>query len=186
VDDRSQAIPELPDEQPSLARLAEEVLPALIARLDVSELGELEVRHDGWRVRLRRSVAAPRAAEPAPTASGEPATAATPTHDGTRRVATSPAVGYYSPNDRAAVGRQVTSGDVLGWVDVLGVRQEVVAPTAGVVGRLLAEPGQAVEFGQELLVIDLPRRATGRDGEPSDGPGEPGGGAAPAEPPVAD
>jgi hypothetical protein len=37
-----------------IARLADELLPVLIARLEASGLGELEVREDGWRVRLRR------------------------------------------------------------------------------------------------------------------------------------
>nr|MBA3891696.1 hypothetical protein [Gemmatimonadaceae bacterium] len=33
--------------------LADDVVPALIARLEASGLGELEVRQGGWRVRLR-------------------------------------------------------------------------------------------------------------------------------------
>jgi biotin carboxyl carrier protein len=74
--------------------------------------------------------------------------------------ATSPAVGYYIANERTPVGRAVAAGDVLGWVEVLGVRQEVVAPRDGVVGRLLAEAGQAVEYGQELLILDPVRRTT--------------------------
>jgi biotin carboxyl carrier protein len=38
----------------SIARLAEELLPALIAKLASTQLGELEVREGEWRVRLRR------------------------------------------------------------------------------------------------------------------------------------
>jgi biotin carboxyl carrier protein len=197
VDERPTGISDPAAERPALARLAEDVLPALIARLDVSELGELEVRHDGWRVRLRRSTPAP---PPTATPTGQsrpsPSDAATPpvpAQDGNRRVTTSPAVGYYAPNDHAVVGREVASGDVLGWVDVLGVRQEVVAAAGGVVGRLLAEPGQAVEYGQELLVIDLRRGIDAADAG-ADGPGQ-GTAApihadpsapAPADPPVAD
>ncbi len=139
----------------ALTRLADEILPALIARLDVSDLGELEVRHDGWRVRLRRSL------EPSPASGGSPAGSAgaghTPAPEAPRG-ATSPAVGYHIPNERTPVGRKVASGDVLGWVEVLGVRQEVVSPRDGVVGRYLAEAGQAVEYGQELVVIDGARR----------------------------
>lgn len=44
---------------------------------------------------------------------------------------------------------------------MLGVLQEVVAPADGVVGVSLVEPGQAVEFGQELVVIELSVPATG-------------------------
>ena len=138
----------------ALTRLADEILPALIARLDVSDLGELEVRHDGWRVRLRRNLAAA-IPEPVATATSGGGTATEAPHKG----ATSPAVGYFIPNEKTPVGRKVAGGDVLGWVEVLGVRQEVVAPRDGVVGRVLAEAGQAVEYGQELAVIDGPRRA---------------------------
>jgi pyruvate/2-oxoglutarate dehydrogenase complex dihydrolipoamide acyltransferase (E2) component len=53
-----------------------------------------------------------------------------------------------------AVGRIVRSGDTLGYVDVLGVRQDVVAPVDGVLMRLLAEPGQAVEYGQGLAFVE--------------------------------
>jgi biotin carboxyl carrier protein len=52
-------------------------------------------------------------------------------------------------------GRRVRSGDVIGHVDVLGVRVEVASPSDGVVGRVLAQSGEAVEYGQELLRIDL-------------------------------
>ena len=142
----------------ALTRLADEILPALIARLDVSELGELEVRHAGWRVRLRRGATGQVSSSAAPV-TGAPGAPSGPSAETARRGAGSPAVGYFVPNERTAVGRTIASGDVLGWVDVLGVRQEVVAPRDGIVGRFLAEAGQAVEYGQELVIIDTHRRA---------------------------
>ena len=69
-------------------------------------------------------------------------------------VATSPGVGYYATRSGIATGSQVRSGDVLGHVDVLGVRQEVVAPGDGIVARLLAEAGEAVEYGQDLVRLE--------------------------------
>ncbi|MBI3751705.1 MAG: hypothetical protein HY263_08655 [Chloroflexi bacterium] len=79
-----------------------------------------------------------------------------PAHeDESRRVATSPAVGVFHPNARAAVGTRVRQGDVLGHVDVLGVREDVLAPADGLVGELLTEAGMAVEYGQELVVVAL-------------------------------
>ena len=80
-----------------------------------------------------------------------------------RRTATSPAVGYYLPLDEVTPGRRVRSGDVIGHVDVLGVRVDVASPSDGVVGRVLAQRGEAVEYGQELLRIDL---ASAGDGVP--------------------
>ena len=41
-----------------------------------------------------------------------------------------------------------------GW-GVVGVAQEVVSPTDGLVGELLVEAGTAVEYGQELIVVAL-------------------------------
>jgi pyruvate/2-oxoglutarate dehydrogenase complex dihydrolipoamide acyltransferase (E2) component len=59
---------------------------------------------------------------------------------------------------------RVRSGDRIGFVDVLGVHQDVVAPVDGLIGSSLAEAGEAVEYGQELVRIDLPETAA--DGEP--------------------
>jgi biotin carboxyl carrier protein len=73
----------------------------------------------------------------------------------TRTVATSPAVGVYQPRPEVRLGSKVRSGDRLGAVDMLGIAQEVVAPADGLVGPSLVEPGQAVEYGQELVVIEL-------------------------------
>ena len=69
-------------------------------------------------------------------------------------MATSPGVGFYTTREGIATGSQVRSGDVIGHVDVLGVRQEVVAPGDGIVARLLAEAGEAVEYGQDLVRLE--------------------------------
>jgi len=45
------------EDRATIARLADEVVPQLIERLTKSSLGELEVRENGWRIRLRRPVA---------------------------------------------------------------------------------------------------------------------------------
>ncbi|HET7677784.1 MAG TPA: biotin/lipoyl-containing protein [Candidatus Limnocylindrales bacterium] len=211
-------------ERGEIRRLSQEVLPALIARLGASELAELEVAENGWRVRLRKPAGGgsdlagerrsglerrhqPRPRQEAPAGGATPAAAAVPAPEGatatapagpstdgrgssadgqpaadpvrtllsavgpgrgepaaatrvvgrelSRVPATSPAVGYYLPLEGMATGHRVHAGDVIGHIDVLGVRQEVVAPADGVVGRLLAQQGEAVEYGQELLRIDL-------------------------------
>jgi biotin carboxyl carrier protein len=72
-----------------------------------------------------------------------------------RTVATSPAVGIYQPRGEARAGNRVRAGDRLGMVDMLGVPQEVVAPVDGLVGASLVEAGEAVEYGQELVVIEF-------------------------------
>ena len=158
----------------AIERLADELLPALIAKLGATGLGELEVREGAWKVRLRRP-AGPAGAtstgkerrrgdrgEPRDGGSdraGRGATGGlglegTVPRDPSRVVATSPAVGLYRPRADLPAGTRVHAGDRLGAVDMLGIPQEVVAPADGIVAVSLAESGDAVEYGQELLVIE--------------------------------
>lgn len=155
-----------------LARLADEVLPALVARLGVSGLGELEVRHAGWHVRLRRGAAPGAPTRPTisasggGTASGASTAGATTTATSHEPVVTSPGVGYVVYRSGLTVGHRVARGDAVGWVDVLGVRQEVVAPIDGVVGELLVAAGDPVEFGQSIVRLLVPDAVTsGRAGD---------------------
>ncbi|MEO8626327.1 MAG: biotin/lipoyl-containing protein [Candidatus Limnocylindrales bacterium] len=144
------------DERATIARVADEVVPALIERLASSELGELEVRQDGWRVRLRRAMNGDGATAPvAAQAPHKPAAVAHATDQPSRREPVrgqvkSPAVGFFTLRDGVAAGSKVRSNDNLGFVDVLGVRQEVVSPGDGVLKSLEVESGQAVEFGQVI------------------------------------
>ena len=162
----------------SIERLATELLPSLMVKLAATGLGELEVREGAWKVRLRRpaegGVGRDRKAERSGRSAGGQAHAAVGTgltpvgpgreerdgrdgHGSDRRrvVATSPAVGVFQPRPDARTGTRVRAGDRLAGIDVLGVSQEVVAPVDGVVGASLVESGDAVEYGQELIVIEL-------------------------------
>ena len=205
-----------------IARLTDELLPALIAKLSTTQLGELEVREGEWHVRLRRPYGVgpgegrrvtdkPSRSQPgheghghgraavegrggrASSAGGQPAGApsggasgvtagtgaASASTNGTggsgrpaasgdggtdrsRTIATSPAVGIFQPGPRAASGTRVRAGDSLGAVDVLGVPQEIPAPADGIVGSTLVEAGMAVEYGQELIRLELTAPAESR------------------------
>jgi len=154
------------------------LLPALMAKLTATGLGELEVREGDWRVRLRRPAdggvrdkrgqdraARAAAGHHAPPPSAVPnLTPVGPGRDGRdgplgaadrRTVATSPAVGIFQVAADRRAGTRVRAGDRLGVVDMLGVAQQVLAPMDGVVGASLAESGDAVEYGQELVVIEF-------------------------------
>jgi biotin carboxyl carrier protein len=183
----------------AIDRLSDRLLPALIAKLGATGLGELEVREDAWRVRLRRPAdgvgtagqrdrrvgererAARSGAGPSGPHLPSGLTAVGPgreardglagrdgavphdghaadapgTRDDGRMVATSPAVGVFQPRTEARAGTRVRAGDRLGSVDMLGIPQEVVAPADGVVGASLVEAGDAVEYGQELILIEF-------------------------------
>lgn len=147
------------NERATIARLAHELVPTLIERLAKSELGELEVREDGWRIRLRRPSADGAAGGPVavtqspthkPTVASHSAEAHSARREPPRGLITSPAVGYFAPRDGVAVGSSLRAGDLIGNVDVLGVRQEVVSPVDGVLREIEVQPGQAVEYGQPI------------------------------------
>lgn len=162
----------------AIRRLADQLLPALVARLEASPLGELEVSQDGWRIRLRKPADADPGTEraspglvPGHVLPDGPAHVARSPVDSSadraprreasaergeraRRFVASPAVGIFHPHAEATPGRPVRGGDVLGHVEVLGVPQEVIAPFDGVIGRLLVESGQVVEYGEQLMRIE--------------------------------
>jgi biotin carboxyl carrier protein len=161
----------------AIDRLADELLPALVAKLGASGLGELDVREGGWRVRLRmpgdgrgsrRSSATgrspghaspagsvPRGMGPGPQATAPPVADAGAADPPTRTVATAPAVGFFRPGPDLAAGVRVRAGDRLGTIDVLGVGHELVAPADGIVGATLVDAGDPVEYGQEVVEIEL-------------------------------
>jgi biotin carboxyl carrier protein len=56
------------DDHAAIDRLADELVPALVAKLGANGLGELEVREGTWRVRLRMPADGPVAAGRRPTA----------------------------------------------------------------------------------------------------------------------
>jgi biotin carboxyl carrier protein len=69
----------------------------------------------------------------------------------------SPGVGYFLYADGLGPGLEVRAGDVIGHVEVLGVRHDVRAPSDGVVRHLVAETGEAVEYGQTLVELERAR-----------------------------
>jgi biotin carboxyl carrier protein len=157
----------------AIGRLSDELLPALIAKLGATGLGELEVREGNWRVRLRRPSTASgsrdrragdratldrqseKGTERPPRAHPHHPESASSVRTDSRNVATSPAVGVYQPRKDLTAGARVRAGDRLGAVDMLGIAQEIVSPVDGIVGVSLVEAGDAVEYGQELIVIEF-------------------------------
>jgi biotin carboxyl carrier protein len=99
--------------------------------------------------------------------------------DEVRAVATSPAVGIYQPLPQLTPGTRVRAGDRIGSVNMLGVPQEVVAPGDGVIGASFADAGDPVEYGQELVAIELMTGASSSSEGAADGlpGGSLGGGA---------
>lgn len=144
----------------SIERAAADLVPRLTERLRQHGLGEIEVRQGSLRVRV--GGASPTGAlggggsdEAQLTGQQDAAT----DQDAPRNVAAStpigsPAVGYFVYGEQLGPGLAVRKGDPLGYVEMLGVRHEVRAPRAGTVRHLVAETGEAVEYGQLLVELE--------------------------------
>jgi acetyl-CoA carboxylase biotin carboxyl carrier protein len=147
-----------------IARAAADLVPALTERLARHGLGEIEVTRGSLHLRVvagAATPAAPSAALPVGEANQADATASTAPTAGAASVGvSSPAVGFFVYADGLGPGQSVSKGESLGHVEMLGVRHDVRAPRSGTVRHLVAETGEAVEYGQ--VVVELEATAVGR------------------------
>lgn len=154
----------------AIARAAADLLPKLVERLERHGLGEIEVAHGELRLRVaaragtaspsQAQLAAGAASSPAPSGQSVPSSSAPGSPDslGGLGVA-SPAVGFFVYAEGLGPGLGVEKGDALGHVEMLGVRHDVRAPRSGTVRHLVAESGEAVEYGQVVVELE-PAEAT--------------------------
>jgi acetyl-CoA carboxylase biotin carboxyl carrier protein len=149
----------------AIERAAAELVPQLTERLARHGLGEIEVVDGELRLRVRAATTAPpapaRADAPERVASTDAAATVAPADDAAPVPVPvgSPAVGFFVYGDGLGPGLEVSKGDALGHVEVLGVRHEVRAPRAGTVRNLVAESGEAVEYGQTVVEIEAAEAA---------------------------
>ncbi len=139
----------------------------LAAILREADLGEIEIEHEGLRIRVKKPETATVAHVAAPPAQTAPATAvgaspeAAPAQASSvpENAITSPMVGtaYLSPEPGAKVfvnvGDKVKKGDTLMLVEAMKTFNPVTAPAAGTVEAILISDAQPVEFGEPLIVI---------------------------------
>jgi biotin carboxyl carrier protein len=147
----------------AIARVAADLVPQLTERLARHGLGEIEITRGDLRLRVAAAVPSSSAGPsiaPEAGADARPAepAAASPAAPTTLSVV-SPAVGFFVYADGLGPGIDVTKGDALGHVEMLGVTHDVRAPRAGTVRHLVAESGEAVEYGQTVVEIEPAERA---------------------------
>lgn len=148
------------------------IVRELAAILREADLGEVEVEHEGLRIRVSKpaapvvqtAVAAPppvaaAPAQPAATAVAAPA-ASPPAADVDANAIKSPMVGtvYLSPEPGAkafvAIGDKVKKGDTLMLVEAMKTFNPVEADRSGTLTKLYVEDAQPVEFGEALALIE--------------------------------
>jgi acetyl-CoA carboxylase biotin carboxyl carrier protein len=145
-------------------------LKTLIDLVETSGIAELEIQEGEERVRITRTVpqgqqsvtfhtAPQHAAAPAPPAVAAPVEVAAPAAPEGHAVK-SPMVGTFyrcaSPvaNPFVEFGDVVEQGDTLCIVEAMKLMNEIEADASGTIKSILAENGQAVEYGQPLFIIE--------------------------------
>ena len=149
-------------------------LKTLIDLVSESNVSELEITEAEGKVRIVKSggnvvqqfVAAPMQAAPvqavaAPAVAAPAAEAAAPAAAAiTGHQVKSPMVGsFYRASSPGAkpfveVGDTVKEGETLCIIEAMKILNEIEADKSGTVTRILADNGQAVEYGQPLFVIE--------------------------------
>ncbi|MDB5943510.1 MAG: accB [Ramlibacter sp.] len=145
-------------------------LKTLIDLVSESNVSELEITEAEGKVRIvkgapggshgapAQAFAAHPAAGPVPLAAAAPAVAAPETPAG--HIVKSPMVGtFYRSSSPGAkpfieIGSQVKEGETICIIEAMKILNEIEADKGGTVTQILCQNGQAVEYGQALVVIE--------------------------------
>jgi len=141
-----------------------DLIRELAALLEETGLTEIEVEHEGRRIRVARGVNLTTTlttdvpqSEPRENTRTATRTEEFIVHPGT---VTSPMVGtaYRSPEPGSPpfveIGAKVTAGQTLLIIEAMKTMNQIPSPRAGTVIAILFEDGQPVEYGEPLAVIE--------------------------------
>jgi len=140
----------------------------LMELLEQTGMAEIEIKEGEESVKISRYGNAPLIT---PTISQQPAVMVTPSQvestttaankgtEASGNLISSPMVGtYYSAPSPSAkpfvtVGQHVNKGDTIGIIEAMKIMNQIEADHSGTVVEILVKDGEAVEFGQALIVI---------------------------------
>ena len=139
-----------------------DLIRELAQLLTETNLSEIEIERDDFRVRVARGGVERPVQTVAVEAKPVPTAAAAPASEPTKSAGTvpSPMVGtaYRAPDPDAKpyveVGDTVRQGQTVLIIEAMKTMNQIPAPRAGRVIEILVEDGQPVEFGEPLLIIE--------------------------------
>ena len=152
--------------KPPKSGIDRELIHELAKLLEETGLTEIEIGHEGQRVRVARNLtvaaaAAPAASARAPGPAAVGITSIAPLDPAKHPGAViSPMVGtaYASPEPGAKpyveVGSPIKAGQTLLIIEAMKTMNQIPAPRDGKVIQILFEDGQPVEFGEPLMIIE--------------------------------
>jgi acetyl-CoA carboxylase biotin carboxyl carrier protein len=158
------------------SQVDQDLLKTIAELLNQQNLAEIEIEHEGFRVRVTRAHASsgaapmpvyatapqpvhlPHASAPAaPMGAVAPAAEDLSANPGTL---TSPMVGtaYRAPEPGASpfveVGAKVSEGQTVLVIEAMKTMNQIPAHRSGTVTRILVDDAQPVEYGEPLIVIE--------------------------------
>jgi acetyl-CoA carboxylase biotin carboxyl carrier protein len=146
-----------PDTKP---RVDADAVRELAQLLRETGLTEIEIEHNGARIRVSRGAGALVAASAsAPIAVSASAVGAAPAAGPSAGAVPSPMVGtvFLAPEPGKppfiSIGKTVKEGDTLFIVEAMKTMNAITAPKGGTVMEISVSDGSPVEFGQTLCVI---------------------------------
>ncbi len=142
----------------------QQLIRDLAGILNDTNLTEIEVELDDFKVRVSRQSAAVHAvaapapvyAAPAPAAAPAPVTAS----EASKNAVPSPMVGtaYLAPSPDAKafieVGQAVKEGQTLLIIEAMKTMNQIPSPRSGTVKAILVEDSQPVEYGMPLVILE--------------------------------
>ena len=157
------------NKQASDTSAEQQLIRELADLLKDTDLTEIELERAGLRIRVARggapvttshAVAPAAPAAPSVEAPSAPPTASAAHNGNAPGTVTSPMVGtaYRSPEPDAPpfvdIGSMVSEGQTVMIVEAMKTMNQIPAPKAGTVKRILVEDGAPVEFGAPLMIIE--------------------------------
>ena len=139
-----------------------DAIRALAAVLSETGLTEIEIAEKDSRIRVVRAAAAPAVTVAPATPPTAPAVLTTPAPDEANHpgAVVSPMVGvaYLSPEPGAppfiTIGQNVVAGQTLLLIEAMKTFNQIKAPKAGTVARILVANSTPVEYGEVLLILE--------------------------------
>ncbi len=148
----------IPTDPDSIRRLAVIMAETGLTELEmVDKDSRIRVVRGGATAPIVTVAAGTSATTPAAAPAPVPAPVADASHPG---AVTSPMVGvaYLSPEPGSphfvSVGQQVTAGQTVLLIEAMKTFNQIKAPKAGTVTRILVENSAPVEYGEVLLIVD--------------------------------
>ena len=149
----------------SSEREALRVIEDMLQVMESRGLVELELEHQGMRVRLKKAAAGANVVEyvtgvPQQPSTGAAAAKPAAAESANRLIVKSPMVGvfYRAPAPDAPpfieVGQDLDTGQVVCIIEAMKLMNEIKSEVAGRVVDILVANGDPVEFGQPLVVLE--------------------------------